>query len=139
MSTAQSWLIVGGLLNLFIGTLAAYALYWVRVSQPDRPAPHYALIAHRITIMNGLLLLGLSLAIEHTQFAPVINTLLAAFEVVATLLADARMLFNWSRGLEDEFAQGTELQRRFVGLANLLHLVAISGIFYGVTRAALGL
>jgi hypothetical protein len=139
MSAAQSWLIVGGLLNLFIGTLAAYALYWVRVGNPTTPAPHYALITHRITILNGVLLLSLSLAIEHTNFAPAINTTLAVFEVLATLLADGRMIYNWARGLEDEFSQGTELQRRFVGLANLLHLVAIAGIFFGVTRTALGL
>jgi hypothetical protein len=139
MTAAQSWLIVGGLLNLFIGTLAAYALYWVRVSHPNQPAPHYALVAHRITVLNGVLLLSLSLAIEHTHFTPAINTMLAIFEVVATLLADGRMIFNWARGLEDEFAQGTELQRRFVGFANLLHLVAIAGILFGVTRTAIGL
>jgi hypothetical protein len=89
--------------------------------------------------LNGVLLLSLSVAIEHTGFAPAVNTMLAVFEVMATLLADGRNIFNWARGLEDEFAQGTEFQWRFVGLANLLHLVAIAGIFYGVTRTAVGL
>jgi hypothetical protein len=139
MTGAQSWLIVGGLLNLFIGVIAAFALYWTRVRDPNTPAQRYGLVTHKTTLWNGFLLLGLAVAIEHTNFTPTINTWLAATEVIATLLADGRNILSWFEGKEDEFAQSGELRRRIIGLGNLLHLVTISAILYGVGRTALGL
>lgn len=139
MTTAQSWLIVGGLLNLFIGVLAAYALYWIRVRDPEKPAQRYSLVTHKTTLWNGFLLLGLAVAIEHTNFTATVNTWLAVAEVIATLLADGRNILSWAQGMEDEFLQGGEIRRRAIGLGNLIHLVVISAILYGVGRTALGL
>src|SRR5262249_4531212 len=125
MSTAQSWLIVGGLFNLFFSTLAAFSLYWVRVRDPSKPAPHYGVITHTSSVTNGLLLLGLSLAIEHTNFTPTINTGLALAEVLATLLTNGRNLWLWHEGLSDGFAQVSNWRLRLRGLGNSIHLVVM--------------
>lgn len=139
MSAAQSWLIVGGVFSLFLSTIVAFALFWVRARVPQRPAPHFGLVSHKATLWNGFLLLGLSVAIEHTGFTPQINTLLAIAEVVATILSNGRNILTWAEGIEDSFAQGTPASIRMRGLGNMIHLVVLSGILYGVTRTALGL
>lgn len=139
MSTAQQLLIVGGVFNLFLGTLAAYALYWVRVNKPDVPAQRYGLTTHKVTLWNGFLLLGLAVAIDHTGFTPALNSALAGLEVLATLMSDGRNIYSWYRGTKDEFAEASEFRRRLIGLGNLLHVLAQGGILYGITRTFLGL
>jgi hypothetical protein len=139
VSAAQSWLIVGGMFSLLLSTLVAFALFWVRAREPQRPAPHFGLVSHKATLWNGFLLLGLSVAIEHTGFTPQINVILAITEVLATVLSNGRNILTWAEGVEDSFAQGTPASIRMRGLGNVLHLVVISGVFYGVTRTALGL
>ena len=139
MSTAQGWLIVGGMFSLFLSTLVAFALFWVRARNPEIPSPRYALVAHKSTLWNGFLLLGLSVAIEHTGFTPGVNAGLAIAEVVATLVSNGRNILSWAQGQHDAFAEGSQLAIRLRGLANLIHVVVLSGILYGVTRTALGL
>lgn len=139
MSAAQNWLIVCGVFSLFLSTIVAYALFWVRARQPNQPAPHFGLVSHKATLWNGFLLLSLVVAIEHTGFTPQVNTMLAIAEVVAAMLSNGRNILTWAEGVEDSFAQGSPLSIRLRGLGNVLHVVALSGIFYGVTRTALGL
>ena len=139
MTTAQTWLIVGGVFNLFFSTLAGYALYWARLRDLQKPTPHYGLIAHTSSVTDGLLLLGLSIAIEHTNFAPGINTGLAIAAVLATELTNGRNIMLWAQGHQDGFAEVSDWQRRLRGLTNLINLVVMSSIFYGVARTALGL
>lgn len=139
MSAAQQILIVGGVLNLFLGTLAAYVLYWVRVNKPNVPAQRYGLTTHKVTLWNGFLLLGLAVAIDHTGFTATLNSVLAGLEVLATLMSDGRNMLSWYRGMEDEFAQGTEFRRRLIGFGNLIHVLVQGGILYGITRTFLGI
>jgi len=139
VSTAQSWLMVGGLINLLLSVLAAYFLYWSRVSHPERPAQRYGLVSHRVTLWNGFLLLGLSVAIEHTHYTPTINTLLALSQVIGTLLSDVSNFRRWAVGMEDQFRQGPEWRVRAIGLTHLIDLIVISAILVGVARTALGL
>jgi hypothetical protein len=139
MTTAQSWLIVGGLVNLLISVLAAYVLYWQRVRRPDVPAPRYALVAHKVALWNGFLLLGLSVAIVHTGFAEPVNNGLAAAQVLGTFLAVGSNLQRWSSGKSDQFLEGPPWRVRLIGTAHLIDLVVISAVLYGVTRTALGL
>lgn len=139
MSAAQSWLVAGGVFNIFLSVLVAYALYWVRLRDPQHPSSRAALTAHKATLWNGFLLLSLSVAIEHTGYVASVNTLLAIFEVVATLLSDGRNIVDWAQGIDDEFMRGPEWRVRLRGLGNLLHVVATSAIFVGVMRTVLGL
>jgi hypothetical protein len=139
MSAAQAWLIVGGVFNLFFSTLAGYALYWFRLQHVTEPVPHYAPITHTSSITDGLLLLGLSVAIEHTGFIPGINIGLAIAILVASELTNFRNIMNWARGLRDGFAEVSPAQQRLRGVTNIINLVVISAILYGVARTALGI
>jgi hypothetical protein len=139
MSTAQSLFIIGGVLNLLLSVLAAYGLYWQRVRHPEIPAQRYALVSHKVTLWNGFLLLGLSVAIGHTGYIDLVNTGLAAAQVTGTLLSDISNFMRWARRLEDQFRQGPEWRVRLIGLAHLIDLLVISAILVGVTRTALGL
>ena len=139
MSTAQSILIIGGLINLFLNVIAGYFLYWQRLQSPEVPARRYGLVSHKVTMWNGFLLLGLSVAIDHTGFLIYINIALATAQVIGTLLSDASNFLRWGRGLEDQFRQGPEWRVRLIGLAHIIDLLVISALLYGVTRTALGL
>ena len=138
MSTAQTWLIFGGTFNILFSTLVAYALFWVRSRDLQKPAPHYGLIAHTSSITNGLMLIALSVVIDHTNFTANINAGLAIAEFLGTLLSNGRNLVLWSENLEDGFAQVSNTRRRIRALGNIIHLVVWSAVFYGVTRTALG-
>ncbi len=139
MSPAQSWLMIGGLFNLFFSTLAAFSLYWVRVRDPSKPAPHYGVITHTSSVTNGLLLLALATVIDHTSFTPAIAVVFAVAEIIATLLTNGRNLWLWHEGVTDGFAQVPGWRLRLRGLGNIIHLVVIGAIFYGVVRTVLGI
>lgn len=139
MSAAQSWLVIGGLFSLFFSTLAAFSLYWIRLRDPARPAPHYGVITHTSSVTNGVLLLALATVINNTPFPPAINTGFAIAEVVATLLSNGRNLWLWHEGVTDGFAQVSEWRVRLRGLGNIIHLVVIGSILYGLVRTVLGI
>ena len=139
MSAAQAWLIVGGLFNLFFSSLAGYVLFWARLRNVKAPVPRYGLITHTSSITDGLVLLGLSLAIDHTGFIPSINIGLAIAVLVATELTNLRNIINWAENINDGFADISERRRRLRGLSNMINLLVIAAILYGVARTALGI
>lgn len=139
MSLPQSIFIVGGLINLFLNVIAAYVLYWQRVRQPDVPAQRYGLVSHRVTLWNGFLLLGLSVAIDYTGYVLYINVGLAIAQVLGTLMSDTGNFLRWGRRLEDQFRQGPEWRVRLIGLVHVIDLLVISAMLFGVARTALGL
>ena len=136
MSQAESWLILGGLANLLVSVIVAYALYWVRLRKPEQPAQRYALVAHKLILWNGFLMLGLSLAIDHTGFTPQVNRSLAIAEVVVSILAGGRTILSWVQNVPDEIAAGG-WRARIIGLGNMIHLLVVSGILYGFVRTLL--
>jgi len=139
MTTPQAILIIGGMLNILISTLAGYLVLWIRARDTHKPISRYAATTHTSAITNGVLLLGLSVAIVHTGFIEPINIMIAIAEVIATLFSTARNLINWSRGYNDAIAEGSDLGIRLRALANMIHLFNAAAILYGVTRTALGI
>lgn len=124
--------------NLVFSCFTAYLLFWLRLRDPHKRMPRYGLVTHTSSITMGLVLIALSVAIEHTGFSVNINIGLAIAAVVSTLLSDARNLSLWSEGLEDGFGEVSETRRRLRGLGNILNLMVMVAIFYGVVRTALG-
>jgi hypothetical protein len=139
MTPAQAILIIGGMLNLLISSLAGYVLLWVRARDPRRVMSRYAAVTHTSAVTNGVLLLGLSMAIPHTGFIAPINTAIALSEVAATLLSTGRNIVSWRRGFNDSIAEGSDLGIRTRGLLNIIHLFNSAAILYGVARTALGI
>lgn len=139
MTQAQSILILGGLVNLLISILVSYFMYWQRVRQPDVPAQRYALVSHKVTLWNGFLLLGLSVAIDHTGYAGYVNNILAGAQVFGTLVSGVGNIWRWAQSLQDQFQQGPEWRVRAIGFFHIIDLVVISALLVGVARTALGL
>jgi hypothetical protein len=139
MTTPQAILIIGGVLNILISSLAGYMLIWIRARDPLRKVSRYGIVSHTGAITNGVLLLGLSVAIPYTGFLPQINITIAVFEVLATMASDLRNVINWRHGFNDAIAEGTETSIRVRSLVNMIHLLNSAAILYGVTRTALGI
>lgn len=139
MTTPQAILIIGGMLNIFISSLAGYMLIWIRARDPKRVISRYALTTHTAAIINGVLLLGMSVAIPHTGFISQINIGIAIAETIATLLTTVRNVISWSAGFDDAIAQGNDASLRLRSLVNMIHLFDSAAILYGVTRVALGI
>jgi hypothetical protein len=139
MTTPQAILIIGGMLNILISTLAGYLLLWIRARDPRKPISRYAVTTHTSAITNGVLLLGLSVAIIHTGFIEPINIGIAIAEVTATILSTVRNQISWAQGFNDAIAEGSDSGIRVRGLVNMIHLFNAAAILYGVTRTALGI
>ena len=139
MTTPQAILIIGGMANIVISSLAGYMLLWIRMRDPKKAISRYAITTHTSAIMNGVLLLGLSVAIPHTGFINEINIGIAIAETLATFLSSMRNIRSWSRGFNDAIAEGSDLEGRARALANIIHLVDSAAIMYGVARVALGI
>ncbi|MCH7587397.1 MAG: hypothetical protein IIC78_05100 [Chloroflexi bacterium] len=66
------------------------------------------------------------------------NTGLAVAEVSMTLFAGGRTISSWAKKIESEIGVGGWLARG-IGIGNMIHLLVIGGILYGVTRNIVGL
>lgn len=139
LTTPQAILIIGGMANIVISSLAGYVLLWIRTRDPKEAISRYALTTHTSAIMNGVLLLGFSVAMPHTGFIPEVNIGIAIAETVATFLSNARNILSWSHGFNDAIAEGSDLGRRTRALVNIIHLFDSAAILYGVARTALGI
>jgi hypothetical protein len=139
MTTPQAILIIGGMANIVISSLAGYMLLWIRMRDPQKPISRYAITTHTSAIINGVLLLGISVAIPHTGFINEINIGIAIAETVAAFLSSVRNIHSWSLGMNDAIAEGTDTGRRTRALVNIVHLIDSAAIMYGVARVALGI
>ena len=136
MTTAQSLLIFGGLVNILASIVIAYALYWIRLRDVQRPTGG-GLVSHKVTLWNGFLLFSLAVAIEYTGFSDQVNTGLALAEVIISFLASGRTVILWARRTGNVFLQ-PGFMARSIGLGHIVDLVVIAGILYGVTRTYFG-
>jgi len=139
MTTPQAILIIGGLLNILFSSLAGYMVLWIRARNTKAPISRYAVVSHTSGIMNGTLLFGLAVAIQHTGFIAPINIAIACAEVLATAFSAIRNVHSWAQGFNDAVAEGPEVAVRLRGLANIIHLFDAAAILYGVVRTALGI
>ncbi len=139
LTPAAAILLVGGLANLAFSTLAGFMLYWIRLRDVSVRPPRYAHITHTSATTNGLLLIALSVVVVHSGFTEPVMVGLAVAEVIATVLSDARNVLSWHHRLDDGIADIPETNRRLRGLGNVIHLVVITALLYGVTRTAVGI
>jgi len=61
---------------------------------PKKAISRYAITTHTSAIMNGLLLLGISVAMPHTGFINEVNIGIATAETIATFLSSGRNILN---------------------------------------------
>jgi hypothetical protein len=139
LSPAAAILMVGGLASLTFAALAGFALYWIRVDDVTREPPRYALITHTSAITHGLLLIALAVVIPYSGLTENIQVGLAAAEVLVAIAVAVRNAMAWRDGITDGFADVADVHRRLRGLANVVNLVVVTALLYGVGRTALGI
>lgn len=139
LSPPQAIFIIGGMLNILFSSLVGYMVLWVRTRDPKKPVSRYSMVTHNAAIMNGTLLIALSVAIQYTPFIEPVKIGLALAEVLATTLSAIRNVVSWNNEFNDAIGQGSSHSNRLRGLGNIFHLFNAAAILYGVVRVAFGI
>jgi len=103
MSLAARILVLGGIANLVLSYLLGWVLSAKRMKEPmDRH--RWLLVAHEVALQEGLLLLGLAVALAYVRLPVLWAQIAAGLLVAASAFQDASGILNWMRGVQDQFA-----------------------------------
>lgn len=133
MDTATRVLIVGGMSVLSFGLLLGIPMAVARGKAPR--APRYLFAAHLAAIIQGGLLLALTIAVGSSSLSSGMETTAASLLVAGVALFDIGLAMNWLQGVQDAFEEKT-LGNKISGLGTPLVLVGTGIIFYGVLVGA---
>lgn len=103
-SLAFKLLILGGLANLVLSFALGWILSMVRMKGPMEPH-HWLLVAHTVSLQEGLMLLALSVALMVARLPVWLATAGAASLVAASVFQDLSGIVNWLRRTGDQFAE----------------------------------
>lgn len=103
MNIADQILVVGGMSVLFAGFLLGIPMAAARKKAPR--APRYLFAAHLAAIIQGGLLLALTVAVDFAALSPWLLTVAAGALVGGVVLFDAGLALNWLQGVEDAFGE----------------------------------
>jgi hypothetical protein len=104
METAAKVLVVGGVLNLALAFVLGFILSNSRLKEPAKTQPYLA-VAHRVSLWEGFMLLGLVFAVELSDLSSGVETLAAVLLVASSAFQDGSSVLNWVQGVADEFAE----------------------------------
>ena len=97
-------LVLGGLANIVL----SYALGWLLSKHRLRgpmPLHHWLLVAHTVSLQEGVLLLGFAFAIVFAKMSDGLAVTGAVLLVAASAFQDFSGIINWLRGTGDQFAE----------------------------------
>lgn len=103
MDLATRMLIVGGTFVLAFGLLLGIPMAAARGEAPR--APRYLFAAHLAAIIQGGMLLALTVALGFSSLSAGVEAAAAAFLVGGVALFDTGLTLNWLQGVEDGFAE----------------------------------
>lgn len=101
--TATRILVTGGMCVLAFGFLLGIPMAAARKKAPR--APRYLFAAHLAAIIQGGLLLALTVAVSFVNLSDAVRTAAAALFVGGVVLFDVGLTANWLQGVEDAFAE----------------------------------
>jgi hypothetical protein len=102
LTQAMRILVVGGVANLVL----SFALGWLLSARrmKSEMEPHrWLLVAHEVSLQEGLMLLGLSFALSFARMPASLATISAWLLVAASAFQDASGIVNWLRRTGDQF------------------------------------
>lgn len=97
-------------------------------------APRYLLAAHLAAIIQGGLLLALTIAVGFSTLSAGMETTAAALLVGGVALFDLGLALNWLEGVQDAFGEGS-LGNKISAAGTPLVLAGTGIVFYGVMVA----
>lgn len=103
MESAIQILVLGGMTLLAFGLLMGIPMILARSKAP-RP-PRYLFAAHLVAIIQGGLLLALTIALEAAALSAGWATATAAFLVGGMMFFTLGLAINWLQGIEDAFGE----------------------------------
>jgi hypothetical protein len=103
MDLASKVFVIGGLLNLVFAFAVGFAMSERRRRTPE--PSRYLLLAHRVSLWWGFLLLGMPWVARLSALPPLVEALAAGLFVVASMLSDAEPLLNLAQGVDDPVAE----------------------------------
>lgn len=132
MDVATRILIVGGMAVLSFGFVLGIPMAMAR-NRASR-APRYLVTAHLAAIIQGGLLLALTVAVGFSGLSAGIETTIAGLLVGGIALFDLGLVINWLQGVDDAFGEKS-LGNKVSSLGTPLILVGTGMLFYGVLAA----
>ena len=97
-------LVLGGVINLLLSFALGWILSVYRTRGPMEPH-RWLLVAHEVSMMEGVMLLGLAFAALFARLPGWLATTGAALLVAASLFQDLSGVVNWKRKTGDQFAE----------------------------------
>jgi|GEM_PF-1870740 len=103
MDNANQILIIGGMFILTYGFLLGIPMALAR--EKASRAPRYLLAAHLAALIQGGMLLALTIAFNFSMLASWIETIAASLFVGGVVLFDLGLTLNWLQCVEDAFGE----------------------------------
>lgn len=122
-------LVIGGMSVLMFGVLLGIAMIAARSRAPR--APRYLVTVHLAAIIQGGLLLALTIAVGYSNLPAGAETAAAALLVGGVVLFDAGLTMNWLQEVKDAFAENS-LGNKISGAGTPLVLIGTAMLLYGV-------
>lgn len=104
-TTATELLVVGGTSVLMLGFLLGIPMAAARSEAPR--APRYLFAAHLAAIIQGGLLLALTIAFHFSVLSLWIETVAASLLLLGVVAFDLGLVVDWLQGVEDAFGESS--------------------------------
>ena len=132
---AVKLLILGGVANLVLSFALGWLLSQHRMRGP-MPPHHWLLVAHTVSLQEGVMLLGLAFAALFARLPDAAAVAAAALLVAASLFQDLSGIVNWRRGTGDQFAERSA-GWKLASINAVLNSVGLVILVGGVVRGLL--
>lgn len=132
MDTATRLLIVGGTSVLALGFLLGIPMAAARSKAPR--APRYLFAAHLAAIIQGGVLLALTIAIGFSTLPGGIEVTAALLLIGGVVFFDLGLVLNWLQGVKDAFGENS-LGNKVSAVGTPLILVGTGIVLFGVVAA----
>ena len=128
-------LILGGVLNLVLSFVLGWVLSLKRMKEP-MAKHHWLLVAHTVSLQEGLMLLGLGFAMSFAVLGKTLAATGAWLVVLASAFQDFSGVVNWLKGTGDQFAEKST-GWLLASINAVLNTAGLAIIAYGVLRGVL--
>ena len=129
---ATQILIVGGMCILAFGFLLGIPMAMAR--EKASRAPRYLIAAHLAALIQGGMLLALTIAFDFSALSSGVETVAASLFVGGVVLFDLGLTLNWLQAVEDAFGEKS-LGYKISSAGTPLVLISAGIVFYGVLTA----
>ena len=128
-------LILGDVLNLVLSFVLGWVLSLKRMKEP-MTKHHWLLVAHTVSLQEGLMLLGLGFAMSFAVLGKTMAATGAWLLVLASAFQDFSGVVNWLKGTGDQFAEKST-GWLLASINAVLNTAGLAIIVYGVLRGVL--